>query len=89
MVEFRDVSYQIGAKQILSHLDLQVNAGETLVLLGRSGSGKTTALKMVNGLVQPTEGQVLVEGKPFESEHTDWTEPIPVRDDNAAAGGLP
>jgi osmoprotectant transport system ATP-binding protein len=68
MVEFRDVSYQIGAKQILSHLDLQVNAGETLVLLGRSGSGKTTALKMVNGLVQPTEGQVLVEGKPT----TEW-----------------
>jgi osmoprotectant transport system ATP-binding protein len=68
MVEFRDVSYRIGAKQILSHLDLIVQAGETLVLLGRSGSGKTTALKMVNGLVQPTEGQVLVEGKPT----TEW-----------------
>src|SRR5215472_1284979 len=68
MVEFRDVSYRIGSKQILSHLDLQVEAGETLVLLGRSGSGKTTALKMVNGLVQPTEGQVLVEGRPT----TEW-----------------
>src|SRR6266851_6295732 len=68
MVEFRDVSYRIGAKQILSHLNLQVNAGETLVLLGRSGSGKTTALKMVNGLVQPTSGTVLVEGKPT----TEW-----------------
>jgi osmoprotectant transport system ATP-binding protein len=68
MVEFRDVSYRIGAKQILSHLDLKVEAGETLVLLGRSGSGKTTALKMVNGLVLPTEGQVLVEGKPT----TEW-----------------
>jgi osmoprotectant transport system ATP-binding protein len=68
VVEFRDVSYRIGAKQILSHLDLEVKAGETLVLLGRSGSGKTTALKMVNGLVQPTEGQVLVEGKPT----TEW-----------------
>ena len=67
-VEFRDVSYRIGAKQILSHLNLKVAAGETLVLLGRSGSGKTTALKMVNGLVQPTEGQVLVEGKPT----TEW-----------------
>jgi osmoprotectant transport system ATP-binding protein len=64
MVEFRDVSYRIGSKQILSHLDLSVEAGETLVLLGRSGSGKTTALKMVNGLIRPTEGQVLVEGKP-------------------------
>jgi osmoprotectant transport system ATP-binding protein len=63
MVEFRDVSYRIGAKQILSHLNLSIETGETLVLLGRSGSGKTTALKMVNGLIQPTEGTVLVEGK--------------------------
>ena len=64
MVEFQDVSYRIGAKEILSHLDLRVEAGETLVLLGRSGSGKTTALKMVNGLLRPTGGQVVVEGKP-------------------------
>jgi osmoprotectant transport system ATP-binding protein len=64
MVEFRNVSYRIGAKQILSQLNLIVQAGETLVMLGRSGSGKTTALKMVNGLIQPTEGEVLVEGKP-------------------------
>ena len=68
MIEFRDVSYRIGAKQILSHLNLNVEQGETLVLLGRSGSGKTTALKMVNGLIQPSEGQVLVEGKPT----TEW-----------------
>lgn len=68
MVEFRDVSYRIGGKQILSHLNVAVETGETLVLLGRSGSGKTTALKMVNALVQPTEGQVLVEGKPT----TEW-----------------
>ena len=38
--------------------------GETIVLLGRSGSGKTTALKMVNGLLLPTAGEVLVDGKP-------------------------
>ena len=64
MVEFRGVSYRIGAKEILSRLDLRVEAGERLVLLGRSGSGKTTALRMINGLIMPTEGQVLVEGKP-------------------------
>jgi osmoprotectant transport system ATP-binding protein len=68
MVEFREVSYRIGAKEILSHFNLRVEAGETLVLLGRSGSGKTTALKMINGLIRPTEGQVLVEGKPT----TEW-----------------
>src|SRR5579863_1381640 len=63
LVEFRDVSYEVGGRQILSEVNFTVEAGETLVLLGRSGSGKTTALKMTNGLLFPTEGQVLVEGK--------------------------
>lgn len=63
LVEFRDVSYEIGGRTILSGVSFSVEAGETLVLLGRSGSGKTTALKMTNGLLFPTSGQVLVEGK--------------------------
>jgi len=62
-VEFRNVSYCIGGHQILDNLNLAVIPGETVVLLGRSGSGKTTALKMVNGLVFPTSGEVLVEGR--------------------------
>ena len=62
-VEFRDVSYRIGGREILSQLNLSVAPGETLVLLGRSGSGKTTALKMVNGLTMPSQGEVLVDGK--------------------------
>src|SRR3954465_15839772 len=61
LVEFRDVSYQVGGRQILSHVSFAVEAGETLVLLGRSGSGKTTALKMTNGMLFPTSGQGLVE----------------------------
>jgi osmoprotectant transport system ATP-binding protein len=64
IVEFRDVSYAIGGKRILDRLSFAVDAGETLVLLGRSGSGKTTALKLTNGMLMPTVGQVLVEGKP-------------------------
>src|SRR5271165_650250 len=63
LVEFHDVSYEIAGKPILSHINLSVEAGETLVLLGRSGSGKTTALKMTNGMLFPTSGQVLVEGR--------------------------
>jgi len=63
-IAFRDVSYGIRGKEILRHFDLEVASGETLVLLGRSGSGKTTALKMVNALLVPTSGDVFVEGKP-------------------------
>jgi len=61
LVSFRKVSARIGQKDILYDLSFDVEAGETLVLLGRSGSGKTTALKMVNGLLLPSAGAVLIE----------------------------
>ncbi len=63
IVEFRRTSYEIGAAKILNDLNLQIKAGETLVLLGESGCGKTTTLKLVNRLIEPTGGEVLVEGK--------------------------
>ena len=63
-VSFRQLSARIGQNDILHDLSFNVEAGETLVLLGRSGSGKTTALKMVNGLLLPSAGDVLIEGKP-------------------------
>jgi osmoprotectant transport system ATP-binding protein len=63
-VEFRGVSFSIpGAREILSGLNLTVGRGETLVLLGRSGSGKTTALKLINRLLEPSRGEILVEGR--------------------------
>ncbi len=64
LVSFRNVSYHIGETEILRGLNLDVEEGETVVLLGRSGAGKTTALRLVNGMVFPADGQVLVEGKP-------------------------
>ncbi len=64
LVSFRQVSARIGQKDILHDLSFDVEAGETLVLLGRSGSGKTTALKMINGLLLPSAGDVLIEGTP-------------------------
>ena len=62
MIEFRDVSYQVAGTQVLSGFNLEVQGGETLVLLGRSGSGKTTSLKLVNRLLAPTSGEVRVKG---------------------------
>src|SRR5438874_11758673 len=64
IVSFQNVSYRIGNRTLLDGLSFDLHAGETLVLLGRSGSGKTTALKMVNDLLRPTSGQVLVDGIP-------------------------
>src|SRR5580700_1455838 len=64
VIEFRDVSYHVAGTQVLSGFNLQVQSGETLVLLGRSGSGKTTSLKLVNRLLSPTSGTVLVKGVP-------------------------
>jgi osmoprotectant transport system ATP-binding protein len=62
-LEFREVSYRIGGNLILDHFNVRISPGSTLVLLGRSGSGKTTALKMLNGLLFPTSGAVLVEDR--------------------------
>jgi len=64
VIEFRNVSYQVEGTQVLRSLTLQVQPGEILALLGRSGSGKTTTLKLVNRIVSPTSGEVLVNGAP-------------------------
>ncbi|MGH9343276.1 MAG: ATP-binding cassette domain-containing protein, partial [Terriglobia bacterium] len=62
-IEFRSVHFAINGRELISNLSLDVRRGETLAVLGRSGSGKTTILKLVNGLLMPCEGEVRVEGK--------------------------
>ena len=63
VIEFRDVGYTLpNGQPLLSGLNLQVQRGETLVLLGRSGSGKTTTLKLINRLLSPSSGEVRVNG---------------------------
>lgn len=63
-VEFRNVSFQHGAGQpILSSVSFRLPPGDTLALVGRSGSGKTTVLKLINRLFEPSAGEVSVEGQ--------------------------
>lgn len=61
-VEFRHVGFRIAGRAILDDINFAIEPGETLVLLGRSGSGKTTALRLINGMHEPTAGEVLVDG---------------------------
>src|SRR5881227_1879258 len=67
LIEFRGVSFHINdipSRVVISNASLTVPLGETLVLLGRSGSGKTTLLRLINALYLPSQGEVLVEGRP-------------------------
>ena len=74
IVEFHSVGYSIDGIAVLDSIDLKVERGEVLVLLGESGCGKTTTLKLINRLIEPTVGEVLVEGR----STTDW-DPIELR----------
>ncbi len=67
-MEFRSVAYAIGGSTIIDELDLSIFRGEILVLLGESGCGKTTTLKLINRLIEPTSGEINVEGK----QTTSW-----------------
>jgi len=62
-LSFHDVSYAVQNRPILKNISFEVDRGETLVLLGRSGSGKTTALRLINRLLTPSGGAIFVDGQ--------------------------
>lgn len=63
MIRFEQVGFEVGGRILLEDLNFEVAAGEFLVLLGRSGSGKTTSMKLINRLITPSCGRVYVEGQ--------------------------
>ena len=75
VIEFRDAGFLLpNGQPLLTKINLKVSRGETLVLLGRSGAGKTTALRLINRLADPSDGEVRVEGR----RTTEWN-PIELR----------
>jgi phospholipid/cholesterol/gamma-HCH transport system ATP-binding protein len=67
ILELRNVHKAFGDNRVLQGLSLAVEVGETFVLLGRSGSGKTVILKLIEGLLQPDRGEVLLEGHDLQT----------------------
>jgi osmoprotectant transport system ATP-binding protein len=66
-IQFRNVSYRLNTGyELLRGLNLEVLRGETLVLLGRSGSGKTTTLKLINRLLTQSAGEIFVDGRSLQ-----------------------
>jgi osmoprotectant transport system ATP-binding protein len=67
-IEYLEVSVTAGPVTILSDVAISIPEGQRVAFLGRSGAGKTTALKLVNGLVLPTRGAMRIEGR-FLTDH--------------------
>jgi phospholipid/cholesterol/gamma-HCH transport system ATP-binding protein len=63
MIEIKEVYKNFGANQVLNGVDLNINQGETIVILGRSGCGKSVLLKHIIGLMKPDKGQIFIDGE--------------------------
>ncbi len=63
MIEIKDLYKSFGSKKVLQGVNLTINKGETMVIIGRSGCGKSVLLKHIIGLLEPDKGDIIIEGK--------------------------
>ena len=70
ILECRGLSKRFGKVQALEDVNLKLEAGHVIGLLGPNGSGKTTLIKLANGLLTPTEGEILIDGMAPGKEST-------------------
>jgi phosphonate transport system ATP-binding protein len=66
VLELKNISYKYKNNLILNKVNLKINSGEKIALLGKSGSGKTTLISVLNGTIKPTQGEVKLFSKSFE-----------------------
>lgn len=70
MIEFKNVKKLFKNVEVIKGISIKINKGELVVLIGPSGCGKTTTLKMINKLIEPTSGNILIDGKDISKEDT-------------------
>ncbi|MGL5649444.1 MAG: ATP-binding cassette domain-containing protein, partial [Clostridium sp.] len=70
MIEIRNVRKKLGTRIILDNISLTIEKGTIVVLIGSSGCGKTTTLKLINKLITPTSGEIFIDGMPLSKEDT-------------------
>ena len=66
MIEFQHVTKSFKDNKVLSDISLTIEDGELVAIIGSSGCGKTTTLKMINRLIRPTKGKIFIDGKDIE-----------------------
>ena len=66
LLELKNISYKYKNNLILNKVNLKINSGEKIALLGKSGSGKTTLISVLNGTIKPTQGEVKLFNKSYE-----------------------
>ena len=69
IIEFKDIKKAYDKNVVIPNLNLSINKGEFITILGTSGSGKTTVLKMMNGLIEPTSGLIQIHGKDIKKQN--------------------
>ncbi len=70
MIEFKNVTKKIGSKTILENINLTIEKNSLVVIIGSSGCGKTTSLKMINKLITPTSGEIYINKMPISKMNT-------------------
>ena len=72
MIEFDRVSFSYGDNVVIKDLSFSVGIGERVAILGGSGNGKTTILKIILGLIRPDSGRVIIDGEDITNREEDW-----------------